>query len=152
MLKGRFGSTTGRPYFDGRLVLPRLKISGDVSFILDTGADVSVLMPLDAGRPKIDYASLSDTTDTLGIGGLSKDFVEPAFLAFTDSGVTLYAYEISLHIATASPDIMKVPSLLGRNILDNWTITYDKPNGILQAVVVNADLTYDLAAGPPTTS
>jgi hypothetical protein len=37
MLTGRFGDTTGRSYIEGRLSLPRLTISDDISFIIDTG-------------------------------------------------------------------------------------------------------------------
>jgi hypothetical protein len=31
MITGRFGDTSGRPFVEGRLFLPRLGISGDVS-------------------------------------------------------------------------------------------------------------------------
>lgn len=40
MLRGRFGDTSGRPYLEGRLFLPRLKLQGDISFIVDTGAEL----------------------------------------------------------------------------------------------------------------
>ncbi len=46
MLIGRFGHTSGRPYFEARVVLPHLNVAGNVSFLLDTGADKSLLMPL----------------------------------------------------------------------------------------------------------
>ena len=50
MLQGRFGDTSGRPYMEGHVLLPRLGWRGYVSFIFDTGADTSLLMPLDARR------------------------------------------------------------------------------------------------------
>jgi hypothetical protein len=46
-IAGRFGDTTGRPYLEGRLVLPRLGKRGDFSFLVDTGADYTYLMPGD---------------------------------------------------------------------------------------------------------
>ena len=49
MIQGRFGNTTGRPYVNGRLLLPRLRLSTNLS---DTGADVSVLMPVDGINTK----------------------------------------------------------------------------------------------------
>jgi hypothetical protein len=36
MIEGRFGDTSGRPYIEGRLSLPRLGVVGDISFIFDT--------------------------------------------------------------------------------------------------------------------
>lgn len=146
MLEGRFGESTGRPYIEGRLLIPRLRIIGDISFIFDTGADMTVLMPLDADRLGVNYGDLSNTVDTTGIGGISTDFVEPSLIVFTDPGVSLHMYSIDLYISTPSPDIATIPSLLGRNVLDHWTVLYDKPNGRLSAEVVYADFSQSLSA------
>lgn len=43
MLRGRFGDTTGAPYIEGRLILTRLNLTADISFLVDTGADYTVL-------------------------------------------------------------------------------------------------------------
>ena len=82
MLRGRFGDTSGRPYMEGHVLFPRLGWSGNVSFIFDTGADASLLMPLDAERMGIDYAMLENEVSALGIGGVSENFIESAYLAF----------------------------------------------------------------------
>ena len=58
MFSGRYGNTSGRPYLEARVILPNLKIGGDVSFIVDTGADRTVLMPIDVKRMGIDYKKL----------------------------------------------------------------------------------------------
>ena len=42
---------------EGHVLLPRLGKRGNVSFIFDTGADTSLLMPLDAQRMGIDYGA-----------------------------------------------------------------------------------------------
>ena len=55
--------------------------SGNVSFIFDTGADTSLLMPLDARRVVINYAMFENKASTLGIGGASENFVESAYRA-----------------------------------------------------------------------
>src|SRR5579863_665812 len=98
MLTGRYGDTTGRPYIEGRLVIPRLNILADVSFIIDTGADCTVLMPLDGGRMGIDYGQLRNAVDSVGVGGLSRDFTEPAIVAFSD-GASIYAYSLIIRIS-----------------------------------------------------
>ena len=69
MLHGRFGDTSGRPYMEGHVLLPRLGTRGNVSFVFDTGADTSLLMPLDGQRMGIDYDQFEDEEPSLGIGG-----------------------------------------------------------------------------------
>lgn len=137
MLRGRFGDTTGRPYFDARVVLPRLEAKENVSFIFDTGADSSVLMPLDARRLGIDLSKLDEAGTATGIGGTQKRFIEPAIVIFADDNL-LYAYRIQIGIISPSPETMTVPSLLGRDIIDRWRVTYDKPGNTLSAHVVSA--------------
>ena len=109
MIIGRFGNTTGRPHLEGRVVIPRLKLSANVSFIVDTGADKTVLMPMDGIKMGLNYQNLVNTVDTVGIGGVAKDFIEPAVVVFLDDAGMLYIYSISLHISAPSPDIMMIP-------------------------------------------
>jgi len=90
-------------------------------------------MPIDGRRLNVDYAQLTGSIDCRGIGGLSKHFVEQAILAFTDPGKCIYIYYIAVQIASPSPDIADIPSLLGRDILDHWRITYDKASVGLMA-------------------
>ncbi len=80
MLRGRFGDTTGRPYIEGRLILPTQGLNSDLSFLVDTGADSSMLMPADALRMGRDYGKLARKTESVGIGGRSPNFVEHATL------------------------------------------------------------------------
>ena len=119
-------------------MLPRLGWSGNVSFIFDTGADTSLLMPLDAQRMAIDYGMFETETSTLGIGGSSENFVEPAYLAFVGDEA-LYGYEIELHVCKPADELMTVPSLLGRDIIDRWRVTYDKSALELLAKVISSD-------------
>jgi hypothetical protein len=126
MLLGRFGDTSGRPHIEGRLSVPRIGISADISFVIDTGSDYTVLMPLDAARISLDYSRLGKEVDAVGIGGLSRDFVEDALIAFTD-GIAVFIYETSLHIASPSVDIITIPSILGRDIINRWSMVYCYP-------------------------
>ena len=138
MLTGRFGDTSGRPYFEGLVLLPRLRLNGHVWFIFDTGADTSLLMPMDARRIGISFSDLQESEKTLGIGGASVNYSERALLAFEGDN-QLYGYEIELKICQPSDEILTIPSLLGRDIIDRWRVTYDKPNLRLVADVATAD-------------
>ena len=143
MLRGRFGDTSGRPYMEGHVLLPRPGWSGNVSFIFDTGADTSLLMPLDAQRMGINYGLFENERSTLGVGGASENFVESAYLAFVGDEA-LYGYKIELHICKPAEELMAVPSLLGRDIIDQWRVIYDKPALELLAEVISYDARHAL--------
>jgi hypothetical protein len=88
MLTGRFGAASGRPYIEGRIHFPRLKVHGDVSFLLDTGADHSVLMPSDAIRLNVPFDNLRGDMPATGVGGEMHFYQESALLVFSDPGST----------------------------------------------------------------
>ncbi len=127
---------------EGHIFLPRLEKRGNVSFIFDTGADTSLLMPVDGRRTGINYKDLGDMEETLGVGGLSETFIEPAYIAFVGDG-KLYGYQIDVRICKPSEALATVPSLLGRDIIDYWRVTYNKPDMELAAEVVSADFVVD---------
>ena len=98
MLVGRFGDTTGRPYFEGRLYLPRLHLQSSISFLLDTGADSTALMPADAVTMGVAHSVLRLAKDPmLGIGGAAKMYIEKAILLLVDEE-RLYSYALDLTI------------------------------------------------------
>lgn len=66
------------------------------------------------------------------------NYIEPALLAFEGDN-QLYGYEIELRICQPSDEILTIPSLLGRDIIDRWRVTYDKPDLRLVADVATAD-------------
>ena len=84
MLQGRFGDTSGRPYMSGRVIVPRLNVAGNVSFIFDTGADFTLLMPADAAIMNIDFNALKSPSSSFGIGGPAITYVEPANIVFVN--------------------------------------------------------------------
>jgi len=145
MLRGRFGDTSGRPFIEGRLILPNLNIRGDISFLVDTGADVSRLHPSDGVRLNIDYGQLSGHAESVGTSGASDDFAELAVVAFSEPKRFLYVYNITLRIAHIKPAIMDLHSVLGRDILDKWQMTYNPQKNRLVFKVILADVTIPLS-------
>jgi len=144
VLRGRFGNTSGRPYIEGRLILSRLGIRSDISWLVDTGADRSLLLPDDGDRMNIDYAKLTGDEESVGIGGLSHNFVEPAILVFAEPNRFLHVYTLDLTISPPDPDLRDMPSLLGRDVLDQWRITYNPTKQYLGCRVLSADITIPL--------
>ena len=142
MIQGRFGNTTGRPYVNGRLLLPRLKFSTNLSFLVDTGADVSALMPADGIKLGINYRVLINSKVVGCMGGNTNCFQEDAVLIFDEPNRKLTRYYlIKIMIPPVSPPLMKTPSIIGRDILDRWRINYDPNRNSLKFTVRSADHT-----------
>ena len=123
---------------EGHVLLPRLGKNGNVSFIFDTGAGTSLLMPLDGQRMGIGYGRFQKEETSLGIGGTSENYIESAYFAFVGDEA-LYGYEVELRVCKPSADLMIIPSLLGRDIIDRWRVTYDKSALELLAEVISSD-------------
>ncbi|HEY7065810.1 MAG TPA: hypothetical protein VII06_30320 [Chloroflexota bacterium] len=104
-------------------------------------------MPGDAIRLGIDYAQLTGDAESIGIGGISHNITEQAILAFVEPRRNLHIYLLELAIAPAAPELLDVPSLLGRDILHRWRMVYDYSKRRLAFHVILADHTVPLT--PP---
>jgi hypothetical protein len=144
-VRGRFGDTSGRPYIEGRLIIPRLNITTDISFLIDTGSDLTVLNPLDGFRMEVDYSQLIGDREVVGVGGLCHNYVEPTIVVFSEPQKFLYVYNIELEITPPNPEIMDIPSLLGRDILNQWRMTYNPSKNRLTFNVISADIVVPIA-------
>ena len=148
MLSGRFGGTTKRPFLEGFLGIPRLRVSGRLSFMVDTGADTSLLAPTDALMIGIDFRRCTPKPGrVVGIGGATKAYVEDATLVFVDDqGVTTYGYVVPLTILPYRGDTRNLVSVIGRDILNRWRMDYQPSAGTLGIEIVTAD--HILRVGP----
>lgn len=139
MINGRFGNTSGRPYLEAHIILPTLGLQGSVSFLVDTGADVTTLMPSDAVRLGVDFSTLQNPGLSYGAGGAFTEFTESGHLLVADGPTMLYGYDVNFALIPPAPDRLGNPSLLGRDVLNHWKITFDHSNGLVQAEVNSSD-------------
>ena len=103
MLRGRFGHTSKRPYIQGRLFIPRLEIWSDVSFLVDTGADKTTLLPADGSRMELKWDTLTASPiPSVGIGGISHSYMEESVL-FPYRGWRSYAFSLCNFVASLKP-------------------------------------------------
>lgn len=141
MILGEFDER-GRPLIEGRLLIPRLRVDHWITFLLDTGAERTCLHPRDTNRARIPIETLGGVIQSRGVGGLSTYNREPALLSFNDHPYTR-VYAIELLIADTREGNQGLPSLLGRDVLNNWNVNYDPMNDTLECNVHYAD--YSLA-------
>ena len=135
MITGFFDAI-GRPYIHGTVTLPRFGVSVDVNFLLDTGADSSCLHSRHTQRLAVPESSLGNESYSGGIGGLAAYYNEPAVVAFTYEHERIHevSYSIDLDLSY-SGETLELPSLLGRDILDNWHIEYSRNLNLLRCTI-----------------
>lgn len=126
MLEGRFGGASGAPYIQAHISFPRLSLRGVLWLLVDTGADVTVLMPRDSLRLGVDFRLLSNLTASQGIGGIVRGYHETAAISFYDRRY-MYSYVLNMELAEPLAHNTRLPSLLGRDILGQWRVIVDAP-------------------------
>ena len=137
MIVGEFDDW-GQPILRARLLIPRLRISGPVNFLIDTGASKTCLHPYAGRRIQIPFDELLDPQDAVGIGGTGSYYSEAAAVLLYD-GELSHRFDVSLLIAKPEPPtrsnpnpvVNGLPSLLGRDVLNRLRIDYDYPAGCL---------------------
>ena len=138
MVHGHFNLDTGRPLFTANIEIPRLGCQSSINFLLDTGSDTTLLLPKGGSKLGVNYAQLDRVSQGTVIGGVADGFVETAWITFTGED-TFYAYVIDMLILPPPYEQLDESALLGRNIIDRWRITYEKPSSLLEADVITAD-------------
>lgn len=144
MLEGWFGrGRAGEPRLGGLLSMPSLSVNGPVSFLVDTGADSSLIHSSTLAQLGADAAKLRllpYVGSVEGIGGSIRVHRAGAKFGFRDSN-QLYVY--SARIDIVHPDDDFLPSILGRDILKHWLMTYDPASRKLTFAVHHADTTIE---------
>jgi hypothetical protein len=139
VLNGRFGNTSHRPYLEGYIVFPRLGCAEVLSFLVDTGADHTCIMPGDAASLGIERSQLEDPLIGRGAGGPFRSFLEEAWLVFAD-GTDLVGYNLRVAVLEPGADTHRMPSLLGRDIIHRWHMNYDFNANRLEFDVLTSDV------------
>ena len=125
-------STPPAPYVRAEVYLPALRLSAEVEFLVDTGADNTALLPYDVGRMGVSARSVRGRSrdDISGIGGRARYKTTKALLRFHDAAVLggFREFEIDVDLITARTD-EQLPSLLGRDILNLCECTFNAVTG-----------------------
>ena len=125
-----------RPMVTGLARLPNSSLERSIVFLVDTGAEVTMLHPLDAEQLGLDFAGLGCGKSIAGIGGSAKVFDQQLRLLFPDADTgAWYEYNLMVLVAAPTEHNKSFPSLLGRDILRFWLTEYDPSNGLVRFTV-----------------
>ena len=141
MIIGRFDEW-GIPLVLGEIWIPKFQVRHEIEFLVDTGSDRTVIHPEDANDAQVPFDQLMNRAGLTGIGGVSPFFYETAFVTFND-GPDTRTYEVELLIAEPRDDNVEYPSLLGRDVINNWFMQYDPVNDSLGFMVRRIGIDYD---------
>jgi predicted aspartyl protease len=131
MIRGRLAGRAGRlrPFVTARLTVASQSVSDDVDFLIDTGADSTLLAPADALLLGIDTSRFSAGPATTGIGGTSATVA-------TQATLRLGRFDFQLHLrilmpgpGMPSPAANAIPSLLGRDVLSHFALFFEERTG-----------------------
>lgn len=130
------------PFVRALLMSGRPKIKHFVEFLMDTGAAVSTLLDKDVRRLKINLNQLRTAEKSLvGIGGPIKTYVmeDATIVLKSEEGRPVYE-NLTLFVGVHDLDklhpkerelVLKLPSLLGRDIIYRFSLTINKLAGQL---------------------
>jgi predicted aspartyl protease len=110
----------------------------ETMFLVDTGADASVLSPADAMALGIHGEVTPQRVHVGGVTGRAQYHQERANVAFRTRG-RVHIYRLRVLVAPPTADLAELPSLLGRDVLNRWHMTYRPTEGRLTFDIVTAD-------------
>ena len=130
MINGRFGDTSGSPYVSA-VVHPHFsEVWQPVSFLIDTGADTTILAPTDLAVIGMDFDEIRQLPLHLieGVGGLTATYEMEVILSFRhEQERKAYMYDIKALAVVDDGALESVASILGRDVIHRWMMNYNYP-------------------------
>lgn len=119
MIRGSFREEGGRrrPFVSGFLEIPSVHRSGEVAWLIDTGADGTLLSPRDASLLGIDPDTLPPGPASAGIGGRTLTVQVPCAITLGQRRLDIRLRILAPRSRTQRVALAHIPSLLGRDIL-----------------------------------
>lgn len=110
------------------LWLPGLDVDAEVTFLVDTGADTTVLHPEDTSRLFTDAQwSKVRASEPMRIGGAGRSlpyYPHDAVIYFVSDGQFVEPVEFTIWVGEEDASISSIESLLGRDVLRHFTTTF----------------------------
>lgn len=122
MIRCRFVGEPGRQraLVKATVSVPSLRLEGDIDFLVDTGANATLLAPPDAAALGIDVTDLPEGEPAAGIGGESRTVFVEAIITLGELDYVLYLQILAPESESERREVEDMPSLLGTDILSGF--------------------------------
>ena len=135
-LRSKVSMCHASPEIAGLLVLPGLG-RRKTSFLFDTGADMTVLMPVDSKVMGIDHSKFNkeDEIEVTGVGGKAIGHRAHGLITFSEEDKTLHTYRVNVIVMEPTDYNEETTSIIGRDLMEHWTFRYDCGLRLLEILV-----------------
>ena len=130
------------PWIDAEIKIPNLSVESSFTLMVDSGSDSTALHVRDSvrildtrGYRLLRQCKLRNST---GVGGGAPYFEVPAQIIFEHEDGTLEGFDFILSIAKRArkgskrlTNQLRLPSILGRDVLCHFHMVMDYPNGAI---------------------
>ena len=131
IIKGYFHKDR-TPFVDVLLEISDIKIRRKIAFLIDTGSPITILSEKDARKLKLNFKKMNPSDNNImGLGGFAETFIlkNTIFHFFSEKQIIdvpledLFVYK---NVTQDDDIINQIPSLLGRDILKEFSLIYDE--------------------------
>ncbi len=127
MIRGFLLGAPGRlrPFVTARVAIPSQQIVGDVDFLIDTGADATLLAPGDAIDLGLDVAALPQGPRSTGVGGIITTVSAPATITLDQHNFMIPLRILVPRSKRQQAALARIPSLFGRDLLAHFALFFE---------------------------
>ena len=130
------------PFLSSTVYLPRFHIFLDVEFLVDTGAETTVLGLSDVQSAGLHDGDFRQAPRRLvrGVGGERNFYLELASMVFRDDGREVtWGGQVRIPQQSAPGLTTRTPSILGRDLLNLCDLRLNWPAGLIALEPLNVD-------------
>jgi len=122
-----YGHRPPAPFVAAAVYLCQLGVRGRLPLLLDTGSSSTMILWQDVERLGIDISKMEPEREFSGLGGLVSAKPTVATIGFGLEREGLIEEDAQVYVVTSDcphPKLRFLPSILGRDIINDYTLSY----------------------------
>ena len=127
-----YGYRPPAPFMAVAILLHQLNMRAIIPLLLDTGASNTMILWGDVERLGIDVSKMKPEREFSGLGGLIGAKPIASTISLRSDKGELIEENVEVHIVTSTcphPKLKLLPSILGRDIINKYTLNYNYDAG-----------------------